>query len=114
MIGESNTLDLTDINLQLIKKYNIHSSFSKKSCFLRDEIIDINYTHDVYECNQSGKVNYSTNIYINKHMNYLGLPYYTNKMIKRYERSHKMREGGMGRHYINNVEDQLNKCTLMT
>jgi glycosyltransferase involved in cell wall biosynthesis len=91
MIGESETIDLTDIDLQKINKYIINNYESKKLCFLREAIIDINYNPGAHECNPNGNIVYSSHIYINKHMSILGLNFLINKFTKRYERSEKMR-----------------------
>jgi len=44
MIGESKTTDLSDINLETIEKYVESAMESKALCFLRPDIIDMNYT----------------------------------------------------------------------
>ena len=103
MIGDSNTLDLTDIDLQNITKYVPSSAESKNVCFLREKIKDMNYGCGSHTCKPSGIVKYSSTIYNNKHMEYVGLPYITNKMVQRYERSHLMRKKGWGTHYTNNI-----------
>jgi glycosyltransferase involved in cell wall biosynthesis len=104
MIGESETLDLTDIDLQQIKKYVINDYESKSICFLRDKISEMQYGPGSHSCNPLGIVKYSLKTYINKHMSNLGLPFLTDKMIKRYARNEKMRSKGWNTHYTNNIE----------
>ncbi len=118
MIGESQTVDLSDIDLQLIRKYvddDKISPESKSLCFLRESITEMNYSVGAHQCEPQGKVKYSVKTYYNKHMNYLGIPFITNKMIKRYERSHQMREHGMSIHYTDDIEriyrDYTNKLS---
>jgi ribosome-associated toxin RatA of RatAB toxin-antitoxin module len=109
IIGESQTLNLADIDLQQVIKYVDNEYESKKLCFLRESIIEMNYTRGAHQCNPTGDIKYSTNIYFNKHMSYLGLPFIINKMIKRYERTELMRSHGMGIHYTNNIEKIINE-----
>ena len=104
MIGESKILDLTDIDLQNINKYVDNKMESKKICFLRDSIIDMNYDYGAHNCNPIGDIKYSTKIYFNKHMSYMGLPFIINKMITRYERTELMRKNDMDIHYSNNIQ----------
>ena len=123
MIGESSTLDLSDIDLQAIRKYNEDdpdSTESKNLCFLRESIIEMNYDVGSHQCDPVGTVQYSTKSYYNKHMCYLGLAFITNKMIKRYERSHKMRTIGLSIHYTDDLNkirqdyiDKLAYCKLL-
>ena len=47
---------------------------------------------------------YSENAYWNKHMNYLGLPYYMNKILGRYERSELMRSKDLDIQYTNDID----------
>lgn len=105
MIGESTTLDLSDINLEEIKRYVHNTRLSKRLCFLREAITDMNFGPGSHTCNPKGRVKYSSKIYTNKHMNYLGLNYYINKITGRYERSHKMRERGWSTHYTGEVAE---------
>jgi hypothetical protein len=109
MIGESNTIDLSDINLQEINKYVDNYFESKKICFLRDSITDINYSIGAHNCNPQGIIKYSVQTYINKHMAYLGLNFIINKIIKRYERSHLMRSKGVAVHYTNDINKIKNE-----
>jgi hypothetical protein len=119
MIGESDTLDLSDIDLQEIKKGVKNHFESKKLCFLRDKIEKINYTPGAHYCFPQGEIiQYSSTIYINKHMSSLGLKFITNKNIARFERSKKMRSiYNLATHYLNNIIEieeiykrQLNNC----
>ena len=55
-------------------------------------------------CYNESVLIYSENIYWNKHMNYLGLPYYMNKILARYERSELMRSKDLDIQYTNDVE----------
>lgn len=103
MLGETETLDLSDIDLQEIKKYVEDKCESKYLCFFREAINEMNYGPGSHKCKPNGKIAYSSTIYINKHMNFLGLNYYRNKILNRYARSHKMRQQGMSGHYISDV-----------
>jgi len=120
IIGESETLDLTDIDLQKINKYVINHFESKKLCFLREAIIDMNYGAGSHTCDPKGNVVYSSNVYINKHMNILGLNFFINKVTKRYERNEKMRSKGWNIHYIEDIDritkiykKNIDKCNIL-
>jgi len=104
MVGESERLDLSDIDLQNIKKYYENPLESKSLCFLREKIIDMNYGPGSHTCQPTGDVKYSSNVYINKHMCDLGLKFIKNKMIKRYERCELMRNKGWNVHYTTDTE----------
>ena len=93
------------INLEEIKRYVHNTRLSKRLCFLREAITDMNFGPGSHTCNPKGRVKYSSKIYTNKHMNYLGLNYYINKITGRYERSHKMRERGWSTHYTGEVAE---------
>ena len=109
MIGESKTLNLSDIDLQQIKKYRDFAPESKKICFLRQAIKEMNYSHGSHNCNPVGKIRYSSKTYFNKHMCNLGLPFLTEKMVKRYERNEIMRKKGLNNHYMNDVNNITNQ-----
>jgi len=104
MIGESKTIDLTDINLQKINKYVENKRESKNLCFFRQKIKEMNYDKGAHNCDPKGFIKYSTITYYIKHMSYLGLKFITNKMIKRYERTEKMRSQGLATHYTNDIK----------
>jgi hypothetical protein len=104
MIGESDTLDLSDIDLQEIKKYIDDNIYSKKICFLREFIQEIKYTAGCHSCSPIGTIKDSSKIYLLKHMNNLGLKFLLNKNIKAYERTSLMRSKNMATHYTNDLE----------
>jgi hypothetical protein len=120
MVGESNKIDLTDIDLQKINKYVDKDEESKKLCFLREKITEMNYGMGAHHCNPLGNIKYSSKIYYNKHMNTLGLNYINNKTKKRYERSELMLKQGLATHYAypeeiikKNYYHALNNCKFL-
>lgn len=86
MVGESQTVDLTDIDLQEIKKYNIFPEESKNLCFLREKIKEMNYAIGAHTCKPVGNIKHSSKIYVNKYMSTLGLNYFINKHKNRFIR----------------------------
>jgi FkbM family methyltransferase len=104
MIGESNLTDLSDIDMFSLEKLKDCSIESKKLCFLRESIIDINYSHGAHWCFPTGSIKYSLKTYINKHMHFLGLNFLINKYIQNYNRSHDMRKENMAIQYTDNIE----------
>jgi glycosyltransferase involved in cell wall biosynthesis len=115
MIGESKTLDVSDINLHTINKYLEYDGESKNLCFLRESISDINYEMGAHFSNPTGNVKYSAKTYYNRHMSNLGLPYLLNKMNKRFERSEEMRRLGFATHYSNDEEKvRMNYMNLLS
>lgn len=105
MVGESETLDISDIDLQEINKYYDNNMESKKLCFLRESISDMNYGAGSHNCKPEGSVNFSSKIYFNKHMSNLGLNFFINKNLNRYERNELMRQKNWNIHYTNNIEE---------
>jgi hypothetical protein len=87
MIGDSKTITLEDINLHSLKfgvKYILES---KHLCFYIPDIKTVKYTVGAHTANFTGNIKYSKKIYINKHMELLGLPFYLNKKNKRRDRA---------------------------
>lgn len=103
MIGESNLIHCQDIDLQKIQKGIFNKFESKSLCFLRDSIVSMNYSLAAHNSFPIGKIQYSDRIYLIKHMNYLGLYYIIDKMVKRYTRSATMREKKIALHYTNDT-----------
>ena len=86
MMGESSSLDLSDIDLFKIEKYSYNHIENKNLCFLRGPIKEINYDPGCHKSNPVGHIEYSSQIYINKHMNFLGQEYIIDKLERRKER----------------------------
>ena len=103
IIGNSKNVLLNDIDLHSLNKGNPFHLESKSLCFRRQNIKAMNYSSGAHKCNPIGRIIYSKKEYINKHMLYLGLPFIVRKNINRYNRTHKMRQMGMGIHYSNNI-----------
>ena len=99
IVGNSECVNLSDINLQTLNKYVENIYESKNLCFYRPSIKFINYLHGAHFCNPKGKINFSSKVYINKHMCNLGLPFLINKHKNRYNRSELMRSRGIAIHY---------------
>ena len=111
---------ITDIDLQKINKYIKNHYEIKNLCFLREAIIDMNYGPGSHYCNPKGKVIYSSNVYVNKHMSTLGLQFLINKQTKRYERNEKMRLKGLNTHYMQDIDkikemykNSIKKCNIL-
>lgn len=102
--SESLKDDLSDIDLHSLQKGVQYDMESKKLCFLKDKIFEINYDFGSHTCSPFGIVKYSKNIYINKHMVMLGLPYLENRYKLRFARAEEMRKKGMDTHYSDNSE----------
>ena len=104
MIGESKNEELSDINLHQINKGVEHDMESKKLCFLRNAVTDMNYSPGAHICDPKGDIKYSEKVYINKHMSSLGLPFLITKMRNRYERAKEMQKQGYATHYTDNAD----------
>lgn len=104
MIGESETLDLTDIDLQGVRKYVRNTQEDKTVCFRREAVVEMHYTLGAHLCDPHGMRVWSDTVYDLKHMSYLGLPFILNKIMKRYERTELMRTMGIAIHYTNDPD----------
>lgn len=114
MIGESKLNDISDIDLQKINRYLDNQYESKKLCFLRQSIDEINYTPGAHSCNPIGNIKYSKNVYINRHNCFLGLEFLINRYKERFERSKEERSNfGFGIHYIEDVKLITEKYNIM-
>jgi len=104
IVAKSLKDDLSDINLHNLQTGVQNIWESKKLCFLKDKIFEINYDFGAHTCTPFGIVKYSENIYINKHMVMLGLPYLELRYKLRYARTEEMRKVGMATHYSDDLE----------
>lgn len=104
MIGESLSPVLDDIDIHAIEK-NIKNDWeSKNLVFRRECIIDMNYNLGSHKCSPKGEIVYSKNTYINKHMDFMGLPFLINKITQRYNRTEELRKLGFAWHYTDNCD----------
>lgn len=99
MIGNSSSLTLSDIDLQSIQLAEFSHVESKNLCFLRDSIQSMNYRIGGHSCKPVGTIKYSDKIYLNKHMNYLGVQFMEERNKIRFQRSQQMRKYGWNLHY---------------
>jgi glycosyltransferase involved in cell wall biosynthesis len=107
MVGEANTIDLSDINIFDIKKGVYDNNYSKRICF-KYPTVNIEYWWGAHTCFTYGNVVYSENQYLLKHYNYLGEEYLIDKYKKRYERNHISRGMCMNTHYTCCLDETKN------
>jgi hypothetical protein len=120
MLGESESSDLSDIDLQKIQKYVDNHYESKNLCFLREKVKEMNYDIGAHNSKPEGDIKYSSKNYINKHMSSLGLKFLINKITERYKRAANMRKHGIATHYTTDVtkiettfRNSINTCKVL-
>ena len=102
IISSSNCKELTDIDLLKENEGIYHKPENKKLCFLRNKVEEMNYLFGAHHCYPEGNIKYSKKIYVNKHMNWLGLEFITDRYKKRYERIKNISQReGRPEHYTN-------------
>lgn len=109
MIGDSKETDVHDINLHELHRGVDYPNESKSLCFKVGPIKEMLFTHGCHSCTPIGTIRYSTNEYILKHMDYLGLPYKLKKQEARYRRSAMNRQRGFSFHYATPLEEIRDK-----
>ncbi len=100
IVGDSKTIDLSDIDLSSLSEGVWSDDFSKRILFKVPDV-RINFWWGSHKCFPQGNVKFSERNYILKHMNYLGQEYLVEKHRKRYARNELMRYKGMNNHYLN-------------
>lgn len=111
IIGDSKTIDLSDVNLFEFDKGIWDLNFCKRVLFKVPDV-NINYWWGAHSCHPEGNIVYSAKKYILKHMSYLGEEYLVDKFKKRFDRAAEMRSMGMDLHYTDErqkVIDHFNK-----
>jgi glycosyltransferase involved in cell wall biosynthesis len=103
LLADCKTIDLTDLDVDKVKKYVDNPGESKSLCFLREKIEEMNYSLGAHSCNPKGYISYSSTTYINKHLSAPGLKFFTNKMIERSKRATLMHSKGIATHYISDI-----------
>jgi len=106
IVGNSNKIDLNDIDLHNLNEGIHKPSESKSVCFLRNKISEMNYGVGCHLCNPQGiSTTKSKKTFAIKHMDFLGFPVTMNKYKSRYERSAKMRTMDFSTHYSKTEEE---------
>jgi glycosyltransferase involved in cell wall biosynthesis len=111
IVGNSKTIDLSDIDIFSLNEGVYNDNFSKRILFKVPDV-EINFWWGAHTCRPLGNVIYSENIYILKHMNYLGAEYLVEKHRKRYARNELMRYRGMNGHYSNEQEKVIHDFNI--
>lgn len=110
MVGKSESVVLDDIDLHALKTGYLDKLYNKHVCFKRTAITEMNYSRGAHTSSEKGIVKYGKTVYKLKHMNFLGLPWFREKMIGRFKRTvynrTKLRCSG---HYTNRESDILAK-----
>ena len=107
IVGDSKTIDLSDIDLFSLDKGFRDENYSKNILFKAPDVL-INFWWGAHKCFPTGNIKYSENTYILKHFNYLGEEYLINKYFKRYERTEYARSIGMNGHYTKDTHKLTN------
>jgi glycosyltransferase involved in cell wall biosynthesis len=100
MVAESKNEHLTDIHLHTLNR--CVEKQNKMVCFYRNGINEINFNMDY--CYPVGRIQYSFRNYTIKHMSFLGLPFYTKKILDRYNRTN-----GQCAQYTDNINTITNE-----
>ena len=114
IIGKSQKITLNDIDLHSLNTGVFSKQMSKSICFSPLRIREMNYSIGAHQCDpvpreEGAEVIWSTNNYVMKHMNFLGIPYIIQKNRSRYRRSKKMREQHqLATHYRETNEEIIN------
>lgn len=113
--GNSSKNNLSNIKPSLDKltegEYSL--GLSKKICFNREKITDINFQPGAHTANPVGEIHYSTKEYYLYHYKKLGLEYYRYTQKRTYPRSARSRARGWGIHYTNNnskIRSNINRA----
>ena len=106
IVGTSNTIDLTDIDLHSLNEGIWEENLSKRILFKVPDV-RINFWWGSHKCFPTGNIKYSDKKYILKHYNDLGAEYLAEKHRKRYERNARSRSMGMNLHYLRDREEVI-------
>jgi len=108
IVGTSNRVDLSDIDLHSLRRGEYSTNFSKRVCFRRPDISEIRFTIGCHDCdplpNENIAIKFSENVYTLRHLLFPGLPYFIEKYDRRYHRNHESRKVGFNIHYTTDRE----------
>jgi len=110
VVGCSEKEDLSDMDLHSLRRGIVANDFSKRVCFRRPDILEMNYGPGCHLCDPRPATNQtvrsSERVYILRHMIYLGIEFFVEKNKKRYARNAENRKRGCNFHYTLDT-DQL-------
>jgi glycosyltransferase involved in cell wall biosynthesis len=113
VIGQSQSETLEDISPYEIHQWNRVIDWkpeSKNLCFLYPSITEMNYTRGAHACKPEGeRIQYSKNIYHNKHMENMGLSFFVKKFTLRKQRNITMQQRSINLHYTDDVAELTNR-----
>lgn len=100
IVGESTTVDLSDIDLHKLNSGVLWGKEGNKNiCFRRPDIKSMRYSYGAHLCRPEGTIVASRFIYLLKHMSMLGMEHLVMKYKERFDRSQFMRDNGYSGHY---------------
>lgn len=104
IVSTSKCKRLSDLKLSELNRGYYDNVFSKNICFNGKYINSINYSPGAHKCKPVGIVKFSKKHYILKHLNFLGAPYYYNKIDIRFRRKNieQSLKNNWSRHYTDN------------
>lgn len=109
MIADSQSEDLSDLDLQGLTRGMFNPYECKNLCFDARQIKAMNYSLGAHHCLPEGQAKFSESEYILKHMDELGFQYKCYKNKIRFERSEIMRkQHNMLTHYVENSSSLRN------
>lgn len=100
VLPESQTLDLSDVDLHGCNRGVYNHWMNKNVCFLRQKIREMNYNGGAHSCHVTGWPQLTEKTYFLKHMNQLGLEWSLKKNRDRFARAAMMHARGISKHYI--------------
>ena len=104
VVAASTTIDASDLkDMASLSSGYPRADMNKAVCFVPSAIERMNYTFGAHSCNPVGRVAWSNSTYRLRHMNTLGLAYFTHKHTVRYARAIHMRPLGLAIHYLNDA-----------
>lgn len=91
IFGDSQNEYLNDLDITTLTSGIQSNFFNKPICFKRTSIVNINYIPGAHSANPVGVIKYSKKKYPLYHFNFLGLPWYIKKHIRRAQQKDKQK-----------------------
>ena len=87
MIGDSKTLDLSDVNLYEITRGYREPFYDKRVCFKKGPIQKMNFCQGQHTCKPEGNIVYSNEKYYYYHLKYISDKYLANRYLNDYTKN---------------------------